>query len=126
MLCPEPMIGSDNGKPTPNLRLAADDWPMARPTYTYVLPIRLALALAFKQKVPELTITYEDAAEVIIDNLSKGAGASPIGESGSRFLLGCASTRMMCHADNPGRSCAARSRPTFQSNSPPSSILLSN
>ena len=45
---------------------------MARPTYTYVLPIRLALALAFKQKVPELTITYEDAAEVILDNLSKG------------------------------------------------------
>ena len=28
--------------------------------------------LAFKQKVPELTITYEDAAEVILDNLSKG------------------------------------------------------
>jgi hypothetical protein len=53
-------------------RLAADEWPMARPTYTYVLPIRLALALAFKQKVPELTITYEDAAEVILDNLSKG------------------------------------------------------
>jgi putative NADH-flavin reductase len=72
MLCPGPMIASENGKPTPNLRLATDEWPMARPTYTYVLPIRLALALAFKQKVPELTITYEDAAEVILDNLSKG------------------------------------------------------
>ena len=72
MLCPGPMIASENGKPTPNLRLAADEWPMARPTYTYVLPIRLALALAFKQKVPELTITYEDAAEVILNNLSKG------------------------------------------------------
>src|SRR5215471_10234520 len=72
MLCPGPMIASENGKPTPNLRLAADEWPMARPTYTYVLPIRLALALAFKQKVPELTITYEDDAEVILDNLSKG------------------------------------------------------
>jgi hypothetical protein len=32
---------------------------------------RLALAFAFKQKVPELTISYEDAAEVILDNLSK-------------------------------------------------------
>src|SRR5262249_2755844 len=34
MLCPGPMIASENGKPTPNLRLAADEWPMARPTYT--------------------------------------------------------------------------------------------
>ena len=25
----------------------------------------------FKQKVPELTISYEDAAEVILDNLSQ-------------------------------------------------------
>ena len=53
-----------------DLRLSADEWPMARPAYTYVLP-RLALAFAFKQKVPELTISYEDAAEVILDNLSK-------------------------------------------------------
>jgi hypothetical protein len=40
--------------------------------FTKLVPIKLALALAFKQKVPELTITYEDAAEVILDNLSKG------------------------------------------------------
>jgi putative NADH-flavin reductase len=70
MLCPGPMIASENGKPTKDLRLSADEWPMARPAYTYVLP-RLALAFAFKQKVPELTISYEDAAEVILDNLSK-------------------------------------------------------
>jgi hypothetical protein len=38
--------------------------------YTCVLP-RLALPFAFKQKVPELTISYEDAAEVILDNLSQ-------------------------------------------------------
>jgi hypothetical protein len=29
------------------------------------------LAFAFKQKVPELTISYEDAAEVILDNLAR-------------------------------------------------------
>ena len=67
---PGPMIASENGKPTGDLRLSVDEWPMARPAYTYVLP-RLALAFAFKQKVPELTISYEDAAEVILDNLSK-------------------------------------------------------
>ena len=70
MLCPGPMIASENGKPTSDLRLSVDEWPVARPAYTYVLP-RLALAFAFKQKVPELTISYEDAAEVILDNLSK-------------------------------------------------------
>ena len=70
MLCPGPMIASENGKPTKDLRLSADEWPMARPAYTYVLP-RLALAFAFKQKVPELTISYEDAAEVILDNLAR-------------------------------------------------------
>ena len=70
MLCPGPMIASENGKPTRDLRLSVDEWPVARPAYTYVLP-RLALAFAFKQKVPEFTISYEDAAEVILDNLSK-------------------------------------------------------
>src|SRR5215467_14226926 len=69
MLCPGPMIASENDKPTGDLRLAVDEWPTARPAYTYVLP-RLALSFAFKQKVPELTISYEDAAEVILDNLS--------------------------------------------------------
>ncbi|MDH6231939.1 putative NADH-flavin reductase [Mesorhizobium soli] len=71
MLCPGPMIPSENYKPTGELRLSVDEWPMTRPAYTYVLP-RLALAFAFKQKVSELTISYEDAAEVILDNLSKG------------------------------------------------------
>ena len=70
MLCPGPMIASAEGKPTKDLRLSVDEWPTAPPAYTYVLP-RLALAFAFKQKVPELTISYEDAAEVILDNLSK-------------------------------------------------------
>ena len=70
MLCPGPMIASENGKPTGNLRLSVDEWPVSRPAYTYVLP-RLALAFALKQKMPELTISYEDAAEVILDNLSK-------------------------------------------------------
>jgi uncharacterized protein len=71
MLCPGPMIASENGKPTGHLRLSADEWPVTRPAYTYGLP-RLALAFAFKQRVPELTISYEDAAEVILDNLAKG------------------------------------------------------
>jgi putative NADH-flavin reductase len=70
MLCPGPMIASENGKPTGDLRLSVDEWPMTPPAYTHILP-RLALAFTFKKKVPEMTISYEDAAEVILDNLSK-------------------------------------------------------
>jgi hypothetical protein len=38
MLCPGPMIASENGKPTGDLRLSVDERPMTRPAYIYVLP----------------------------------------------------------------------------------------
>lgn len=69
MLCPGPMIDAPDGKPTEDLRLSEDQWPVERPAFTYFLP-RLALSLAFKQKIPEMTISYEDAAEVILDHLA--------------------------------------------------------
>jgi uncharacterized protein len=70
MLCPGPMIEAPDGKPTNGLRLSVDEWPMQRPSYTYVLP-KAALAFAFKQRVPELTISYEDAADIILNNLDR-------------------------------------------------------
>jgi putative NADH-flavin reductase len=70
MLCPGPMIDAPDGKPTPGLRLSADEWPVKRPAYTHFIP-QAALALAFKQAIPELTISYEDAATVILDHLAK-------------------------------------------------------
>ena len=70
MLCPGPMIEAPDGKPTPGLRLSADQWPMGPPVYTRLMP-QVTLALAFKQAVPEFTVSYEDAATVILDNLEK-------------------------------------------------------
>jgi putative NADH-flavin reductase len=70
MLCPGPMIEAPNGEPTKGLRLSVDEWPVARPAYTQFLP-NVALAIAFKQIVPELTISYEDAADVILSNLDR-------------------------------------------------------
>jgi hypothetical protein len=70
MLCPGPMIEAPNGEPTKGLRLSIDQWPVQRPVYTYLLP-KAALAFAFKQRVPELTISYEDAADVILSNLDR-------------------------------------------------------
>ncbi len=75
MLCPGPMIEAPNGEPTKGLRLSVDQWPVQRPSYTHLLP-KVALAFAFKQKVPELTISYEDAAEVILSNLDRNGSFS--------------------------------------------------
>jgi putative NADH-flavin reductase len=70
MLCPGPMIEALDGKPTSGLRVSVDQWPMARPAYTRLMP-QMTLALAFKQAVPELTVSYEDAATIILGNLAK-------------------------------------------------------
>ena len=70
MLCPGPMIEAADGKPTAGLRVSADEWPVPRPAYTRFMP-QAALALAFKQAVPQLTVSYEDAAAIILDNLVK-------------------------------------------------------
>jgi len=47
-----------------------DEWPVHPPLYASLLP-KAALAFAFKQRVPEMTISYEDAAEVILSNLER-------------------------------------------------------
>ena len=70
MLCPGPMIEAANGDPTKGLRLSVDQWPVQPPGYMRLLP-KPALAFAFKQAVPELTISYEDAADVILSNLDR-------------------------------------------------------
>jgi putative NADH-flavin reductase len=70
MLCPGPMIEAPNGEPTEGLRLSIDQWPVQPPGFTYLLP-RAAFAFAFKRVLPELTITYEDAAGVILNNLDR-------------------------------------------------------
>jgi hypothetical protein len=58
---------------TEDLILSTEVWPTPRPLHTHVLP-RVALSLAFKQAVPRMTIYYEDAAGVMLDDLpSNGA-----------------------------------------------------
>jgi putative NADH-flavin reductase len=75
MLCPGPMIHAPDGNPTEGLVVVSETWPTARPVYTRALP-RLALSLAFKQAIPRMTIYYEDAAQVILDNLDKDGPVS--------------------------------------------------
>lgn len=69
MLCPGPMTEAPDGKPHQGLRVSADVWPVPRPALTKMLP-SIATAIAFARKMPEMTITYEDAAHVILSNLT--------------------------------------------------------
>lgn len=71
MLCPGPMVDAADGTPHDGLRLSKNTWPVERPGFTRLLP-GPALLVAFMQKMPEMTITYEDAAKVILDNLEPG------------------------------------------------------
>ncbi len=71
MLCPGPMVEAAGGMPHDGLRLSKNTWPVERPGFTKFLP-GPALLVAFMQKMPELTITYEDAAKVILDHLEPG------------------------------------------------------
>lgn len=68
VLCPGPMIDSPDGNATDGLVLSAETWPVSRPRLARFLPL-IASSLAFKQSLPRLTIYYEDAAKVILDNL---------------------------------------------------------
>ncbi len=65
MLCPGPMI---DGPKHDNLRLSVDVWPGERPySYwnSYLLPF------VFRNRLPELTISYVDAVLVILSNLER-------------------------------------------------------
>jgi hypothetical protein len=93
MLCPGPMTEAPDGKPHQGLRVSADIWPVPRPAITKILPA-FATAIAFARRMPEMTITYEDAAEVVLGNLApngpyskKRVGiALPVGMKGRKAL----------------------------------------
>lgn len=75
MLCPGPMIDAPAGVASDALVVSVEQWPVPRPGLTYVLP-RIALSLAFKNAVPRMTIYYEDAAKVMLENLDRNGPLS--------------------------------------------------
>ncbi len=75
MICPGPMTTSASGAPHTSLQLSQDVWPFERPGITKFLP-RIALSIALKNKTPALTVYYEDAAKVILDNLESNGPLS--------------------------------------------------
>jgi putative NADH-flavin reductase len=93
MLCPGPMTEAPDGKPHRGLRVSTDTWPVPRPALLRLMPL-IATTIAFRSAMPEMTITYEDAAHVILSNLvpnglyaRKRVGiALPVGVKGRKKL----------------------------------------
>jgi uncharacterized protein len=75
MICPGPMTDAPNGLSTRELVISCDIWPVAAPPFVRLLP-RPALSLAFKRAIPRMTIHYEDAAELIVANLTTNGSHS--------------------------------------------------
>lgn len=70
VLCPGPMIDSPTGKPKEGLIVSTEAWPVPRPGFTR-FPPWVATSLAFKNAIGRMTIYYEDAAKVILDDVGK-------------------------------------------------------
>ena len=71
MMCPGPIVASASGEARTDLRVSRDVWPFNPPGITRWLP-RVALSLAFKQHMPELVVSYDDVAGVLLDHLAPG------------------------------------------------------
>ncbi len=71
MLCPGPMVSAPSGQPGAALRVSADCWPVEGPSPSGLFRT-IRILKAFKQRMPEMIVTYEDAARVILDNLAPG------------------------------------------------------
>lgn len=72
MICPGPMIPASNGLPHQGLRVSTDIWPISPSKISRFLP-DIFTSLAFKRIMPELTVSYEDTASVILDNLGQNS-----------------------------------------------------
>jgi putative NADH-flavin reductase len=68
-MCPGPLIDAIDSKPRRDLRISTEQTPFEVPSYRRHLP-RIALSLTMKAHLPEMVVSYEDIADIIIRNLS--------------------------------------------------------
>lgn len=70
VLCPGLMMDAPDGRPTPGLTLSREVWPVPRWRATGGLPW-VVTSLNFARVVPRMTVSYEDAAQVILHHLAQ-------------------------------------------------------
>jgi hypothetical protein len=75
MLCPGPMIAAPYGRAHDGLRLSADTLPFPSRRWASLLP-RIVHTVTFAACLKEITITYEDAAKVILDYVAPSGAFS--------------------------------------------------
>ena len=76
MLCPGPLMAAANGRAHLGLRTSIDTWPCEPPTAVGLRLPRIVQSIAFIRRIPQLTITYEDVATVILDHLERDGAFS--------------------------------------------------
>ena len=69
MLCPGPIVAAVDGQAHVGLRTSVDTWPCDPPSAVSRSLPRIAQSITFIRRVPQLTITYEDVATIILDHL---------------------------------------------------------
>lgn len=91
LMCPGPMIAAPSGQIRSDLRVSTDIVPYHVPGWAGLAP-RLALSLLMKSKLPELIVSYEDVADIMMSNLLPAGRFSrhrvgvalPVGERGRK------------------------------------------
>jgi len=90
LVCPGPMVAEANWQPRTDLRVSFDTVPYeVGPWARWAPPV--ALSLMMKHRLPELIVSYDDVAELIMANLTEAPFsrrriglALPIGERGRK------------------------------------------
>ena len=75
LMCPGPMTAAADSKRPYALRVSTDAMPYEVGAWTRFAP-PIALSLVMKSKLPELIVSYEDVATVIVTNLDAGGTLS--------------------------------------------------
>ncbi len=91
LMCPGPMTAAADSERSDALRVSTDSMPYQIGAWTRFAP-PIALSLVMKSKLPELIVSYEDVATVIMTNLDAGGALSrhrvgvalPAGERGAK------------------------------------------
>ena len=69
LMCPGPMISAHGGSLRRDLRVSVDVVPFDLPRWAGRLP-KIGLSLMMKKRLGELTVSYEDVAELMMANLA--------------------------------------------------------
>ncbi|NRA25507.1 MAG: NAD(P)H-binding protein [Oleispira sp.] len=70
LMCPGPMVESENDKLTKHLRISTDVMPFDYPSWLLKGP-KVGLSLTMKKYLPETIVSYSDVADIIINNLEE-------------------------------------------------------